>query len=268
MSNLGFLQAGIIAWLDSLFPTATVLWDNSEHPRAASTSVTLIARIVSGPNAEGFSVTSRLLPTSAVFRITGATAGQGIYAEAAGRSWSYTPQPGDDVTAVRDGLLALMTAEPTIAADIEEDGVDGIALDVNAVGDLWNLAVRGEIAIEIEEADLAEVEAGDVHYTLEVEALSTGRYPRAAIQAVAELQRRLRADGTSAVLDPYGISVNEQLGTSIIRIPTLSGSRYEGDAAIRFGASQYSVTATPAVEIETVELVFAEPALEEEFNIP
>lgn len=271
--NLRFLQAGLLAWLRAQIPGVNVLWDRSERPRTTTTDPVVLCRVVSGPTVgrEGSTVTSRLLPERVVVRVTGTT-GVAVVAEASGRRWDYGIQDGDTLEDIRDGLMSRMTAEPTIPATITARGTDGVEVEGYELGDLWNLSVRGPLAVEVEEASTAEVEAGDVGFVVEVEALSSQRYFRGgAHQALTHIQGSLRKSAGDYLLDAYGVSLSELTGTGITDLSGLSGSKYETRAVLRFGASMRSVDASPAILIEEVDLTLNARDgrdLNEEISIP
>lgn len=252
--HVGRLQAGITAWLDAVFPSATVLFDR-EYPRDAGTALVVTAGLLAPPSYApigGASRTPYLLPTSVAFRVTAATVGQDVSFGVAGRRWEYTVQAGDDVEAVRDALLAEVPADPMLDATIVASGTDSILVTPLSLGDVYAPRTIGAVEISAAPTQLAEVQMGDVRSHVEVQAYSLDRTPMGgAAAALARLLATSRLHTTRSIFDAHGISISGGLPAPV-GLDALSGPVWASRAAISLHFAQVSLA---AVALEPVERV-------------
>lgn len=257
------LQAGLRASLLAAYPDATVVWSPSEFPRAAAGPLMIAIKLIAGPTSRplgGSWSTVRRLPTAATLRVLPAVqsaVGEAVSFRASGWSWEYVIQPGDDESAVRDGLLAEVGVEPMVSAAFVAVAADSATITPAEVGDLYDVAARGSTPglVEVSETTaLAAVHVAEVSSRVEVQAYSTDRYVRSgAAGALTRWAASLRLPLQRRIWDVHGLSTAESVG-SPVNLDRMSGPNWESRAAIGFEVQQLSVSAEPAETIDNIRL--------------
>ena len=253
------LQAGLVAWVQSVHPGTTVVWAQSGFPRDTDTGLVFTLRVLAPPSEDpigGGSRSTRLMPTRVTVQIEGATVGESVKLSVSGRSWEYEIEAGDDVEAVRDGLLAAIEAPTMVSAAFTAVGSDSIQIDATAVGDLHSVWSRGSadglIDHTVDATTLCEVASADVRTYVEVQAWSYQLAPRlGAPAALSRLMQTRRLTTAVSTLGAYGLAV---VGgpPAPIDLSALSGPAWQSRASISFYVSQLALYAEPVESIERV----------------
>lgn len=258
------LQAGLIELCETLVPAATVVWSPSELPRGAAADLIIACRLLAGPDDDpqgGASATPCELPLTATLRILTATAGESIVLQASGRSFEYVIQAGDDVEAIRDGLLAVIAASPgalvdaTFAAaatpqvDPTPDIEDLITIAALELGDLYHLRLRqstaGLASLTVNTTGAGLAQSVDVRSWIELQAASTSRSPRTgAAAALSTILSRRNLPQAQAILERYGLGFTGSPGR-IVGIDYLSGPTWQSRSAVTFYISQVGLVVEP-----------------------
>lgn len=255
--RLDRLQAGIIAWLDSVFPSpATVLWSPTVTPRASAGGLVVTAKLLAPPSASplgGASRTTRLVPTTTTVRVLAVSPGADVALRASGLRWEVPC--GVDVEATRDALLAAVEASSTITSfGAVASGTDRIVLTPTAIGDLYNVSARGSAAglieIESQTTTLAQCTMVDVRSYVQIEAWSTSRSPHTG--AAAALTRLLvpsRLHDAQEILGAYGVSM---IGAppAPTELDELSGPDWTSRAQVSMYFGQVALAAAAILPIE------------------
>lgn len=241
------LQAGLVELCRTLVPAATVVWAPSEFPRGAAADLIIACRLLAGPDDDplgGASATPCTLPMTATLTILAATAGESIKLEASGRSFEYTIEIGDDIEAVRDGLLAEINADPgpLVDATFAAASTDAIEIAAAELGDLYHLRVRqstpGLAALAVGTTAAGLAQSVDVRSWVELQALSTARAPRSgAAAALATILGRRALPAAQGILERYGLAFTGAPGR-IVGLDALSGPAWQSRAAVTLYVSQ------------------------------
>jgi hypothetical protein len=265
------LQAGLVAMVTAGCPGSTVVWAPSEYPRPAGQPSVVTVQLVAPPSAAPLGGTSkpvRALPTSATLRVLDATEGATIVTTISGWRTEYVVPAAATTETVRDALLLLYAAAPlqgitTTAVDDpgddeedEADDVHEIAVEADALGDLWGLSILGSDPdmIEIDDVVMAAAQAAivDVRSFVQVQAYGIDRSPRLGAAAVlTRLTGRLMLPSLVRIRSDYGIGLVGGPPT-IVGLDALSGPGWESRAAASFFVSQVSLAAEAAEVIERV----------------
>lgn len=255
------LQAGLVELCRTLVPAATVVWAPSEFPRGSAADLILACRLLAGPDDDpigGASATPCTLPLTATVAILTATVGEAIKLEASGRSFEYVIQSGDDLEAVRDGLLAAIAASPgsLVDATFEASGTDEIAIEAAELGDLYHLRLRqstpGLASLTVDTTGAGLAQSVDVRSWVEIQAVSTSRAPRAgAAAALSTLLSRRNLPAAQAILERYGLAFTGAPGR-VVSLDALSGPAWQSRSAVTFYVSQVGLAVEPVGAITRV----------------
>lgn len=254
--RLDRLQTGLRAWVTALFPDITVVW-SGEYPRERTTPTYVTLVKIAGPRSAGagsWSKTTHALPMSATLTVTDATPGRRATLRASGRRFSYKAQAGDDVEAVRDGLLAVIDVGgdpgPMVSATFSARGTDAIEIVGLEAGDLYRLSAQGLASLTIDTTIACKVQLDEVVHTVRLQAYSTSRHPRSgASRVVAKILGSRELDPGIAVLDAYGLDV---VPGNPVDLDSMAGPVWESRSAIDLDVSQLSLAAAPGNRITQV----------------
>lgn len=251
--RLDRLQAGLAALVALRAPGTAFVWAPAEYPRATAGASLVAAKILTGPSVDGAaSVRVVSLPTAATWTATAATAGSTVVLRASGRAWEYQVQAGDDVTAVRNGMLAAIGANPMVSASFTSSGAASIAIVADALGDLYGLEAAGSATMTATASTVAEAQVETVASLIELQAYSTELSPRLGASALlSKIRGGLRLGSAQRTLDAYGLSIRDGFG-NVVNLDALSGPSWQSRAALQIRIAQLSIAAEPADLIETV----------------
>lgn len=262
--HLERLQAGLTELCRTLVPAATVVWSPSELPRGAAASSIIACRLLAGPDDDpmgGSSATPCELPMTATLRILDTTVGESIALHASGRVFEYVIQSGDDVEAIRDGLLAVIAADPgplvdatfTAAAtpvpDPDPDIEDLITIAALELGDLYHLRLRqsttGLASLTVITTGAGIAQSVDVRSWIELQAVSTSRSPRTGAAAVlSTILGRRNLPIAQRILERYGLAFTGAPGR-IVGIDALAGPAWQSRSAVTFYVAQVGLAVEP-----------------------
>ena len=259
------LQAGLPAYVNAIAGVEPTWGGHVPREILASTMVTLA--LLSGPrSASGGSpsVMSATLPITATATVTAATVGSSAILRASGRRYEYRAESGDDVEAVRDGLLAAIDASPgsLVSASFDAAGADEIAIEATSLGDLYNVAASGLLEIAVDTAQACQVQTDNIEHTVRLQVWSTSPHPRSGASAtLARIMGGSWLDAPLRTLDAYGLGV--RFGNPI-NLDALAGPRWESRAACDLAVTQLSVMAAPTDRVTEVQSqILARTALSE-----
>lgn len=255
--RLDRLQAGIIAWVESVIPSVTTLWAPSEYPREAADDVVVAAKLLLGPDGEPGGSLSRsyaLLPTAATLRVLPAAAaatGESVGLRVSGRRFEFTIPPAATTAIVRDGLLAAIgtTESSMVSATWSAVGTDTISITQLELGDLYQLellsSLPGLAEVVITGSAIGRVSTGDVSSLVELQAYGRSRYLRSgAGAALQRLRGTVRLPTPLSVLDAFGLAIVGGPGP-VVPLDDLAGPTWQSRAAWRVSVAQLSLAAEP-----------------------
>jgi hypothetical protein len=262
--HLERLQAGLIELCETLVPAATAVWSPSELPRGAAADLIIACRLLAGPDDDpmgGSSATPCELPLTATLRILDAVEDESIVLQASGRSFEYVIEAGDDVAAVRDGLLAVIAASPgslvdatfeadaTPIPDPDPDIEDLIQIEAESLGDLYHLRLRqsvsGLASLTVNTTGAGLAQSVDVRSWVELQAVSTSRAPRSgAAAALSAILGRRNLPAAQAIMERYGLAFTGAPGR-IVGIDALAGPSWQSRSAVTLYVSQVGLVVEP-----------------------
>jgi hypothetical protein len=249
-------MAGLQSLVDSLAPTASVLWSPSKYPEASLGDLVLAMRLVSGPSpragGQRASVYTTTLPTDVTITVGPVTAGETMLVSMSGRRFSADVEVGDDVEAARDRLLAALTSNPMIDATIEASGSTAIDVVALEAGDLYEVRAYGPLTLTTNDSSVCKAQFDQVRSEFELQAFSRSRYPMDGAAAVlSRLVQKLELPTASAILEDYGLAIAPG---SVIDLTSMRGPEWESRSAITLSVTQASFAAEPTETIQSVGL--------------
>lgn len=258
------VQAALVAALDGV--ASTVIMAHQEQPRGAATLIEV--RMTAGPQAhtqEHAFGEVILPPTSVIVRVTAAVAGQRIVLPINGHDYVYDVAAEDDVTAIRDALLELVTDDedaeqlliegvPAIDEDDPEDGIKLTAIEIGALQSIGTLL--GSISVADEEIESGDDTAlrriGDEVMLITVDCFSKSTSPRLGAPALAARAiERLRRTSVVESLGAAGVALWSRGRVNDLAI--IAGGHWESRAAFDLVAAVKSVEIEPVETIEQVD---------------
>lgn len=273
--RLDRMQAGIVAWLATAFPAATVLWSPSEWPGRAAGTLVLTAKVIAGPDSTplgGECQPTAILPMTATARVLPAAlaaVGEDVALRASGRTFEYRIGAGDSaIENIRDGWLAAILADPPgpcVDATFEAVDDDEIAIAALEAGDLWDLGVLGTglAELDVETDVVVETQIGELEAVIEIQAWATSRYPRGgALAALASLLSRRGLSTARGALDAWGLGINPG---RVIPLDGMTGPAYASRATVSVRVTMLSFAVEAPLVIEHVRgtlIARADPELE------
>lgn len=246
------MEAGLRAWVTALVPGITVVW-SGQYPRERATASYATLNKIAGPRSAGRGSWSRpthTLPMTCTATITAATVGSVATLRASGRKFSYEAQAGDDIEAVRDGLLAAIGSDPMVSATFVASGADAIAIAALSVGDLYRVSGQGLCSVATNTSQACKVQIDQVVSVVRLQIFSADRRPRlGASRYMANVLGARQLDHAVAALDEYGLDV---VPGDPIDLDALAGPVWESRSAVDLEVMQVSLSARAGRQITEV----------------
>lgn len=256
------LQMGVEAWIASILPAASVLWNPVELPRESTRSLVVQPRVISGLTSAtlgGIERRNTTLPMQVTATIAGVSPGDSVLLCFSGLSFEHTATAGQTGEDVRDALLVAVTS--SLLHDVTAIGVgsDKIQLSAPSVGDMYGVSAssntEGVISLSVDATQSAQVTIGEAETTVQIQAYSTNRYLRlGAAQSLATLLARQNSQSAQSLLESYAISILGPVG-QIIDLTALSGPQFESRAAVNVQFTMPTIYAEAIDNIETTTVV-------------
>lgn len=251
-------MAGLRALVLALTPAGTACrWSHGEYPGELDGDVLVTFRLLSGPFTAGAGEASGgpvTLPLTATITIDDATEGDDAVLRVSGRRFEYRAQSGDDVTMIRDGLLAAIgdpEDDALVSATFTASGLDAIAIAALEPGDLYGLSASGLASLVVDTSAVVKASTDDVESVIDLQVFSRSRFPMDGAAAImSALIAALDLPTARAIMDAYGIDVS--FGRPVA-IDSLAGPRYVSRQSSTIRVTQVSLIAEASTPVETVE---------------
>ncbi len=272
--RLDRMQAGLVAWVQGVLPSATVAWGRQHLPRDASAQRLVTFNEVSGPIGAGASVRPWTLPTTATVLVGAVSDGDYLRVTLSGTSAEYQVQSGETTEEARDGLLAALQATD-VAATFTAVSTDKIRLVADSPGDLYHICGYG-VAVLLTNEDAANygtyllgtglyggqadtpssdtylVQLDEATYRIEMQISDKRSSPRlGASAAMAELFASTDLPVARQVREDYGLRF--EMGTPIA-LDRLAGPAWESRRVVDLRVTLMSISAAQATRLARVVL--------------
>jgi hypothetical protein len=244
---------GLAEYVEALTPAATTVVWSGDYPRESATPRFVTLNKIAGPRSAGAGGRSRfaaVLPMTATLTVTAATEGESATLVVSGRRFSYQAESGDDVEAVRDGLLAAIGSSPLVSATFVAAGTDEITITALSLGDVYDLSASGlaEVAVDTEQA--CKVQLDEVLTVVDLQAFAIAGDPiDGADSLVANMVGAHELDAAQRILDAYGLGVH--FGDPV-NLDSLAGPRWESRVSVPVTVSQISLSAAATDQVREV----------------
>lgn len=251
-------MAGLRALALALTPAGTVCrWSHGEYPGELDGSVLVTFRLLSGPFTAGLGEASGgpvTLPLTATLTITADTEGADAVLRVSGRRFKYRAQSGDDVEAIRDGLLAAIgdpDDDALVSATFTASGTDQITIAALEPGDLYDLTAYGLASLVVDTSAAIKCSTDDVMTVIDMQVFSRSRFPMDGAAAImSKLIAAIDLPTARGIMDAYGIDVS--FGRPVA-LDGLAGPRYVSRQSSTIQVTQVSLIAEASTPVETVE---------------
>jgi hypothetical protein len=259
--RLPWLERGVY---EALAGTADVVaWSHGAQPRVGGSLLSL--HLEAGPH-KGLRGGSRhggvIRPraTGAVVTIGSVTEGERVELRLDGFRHLYDVLADDDVSAVRDALLASVTEKEGESFEATALDDDAIVLTPVSVSSLWDIAVAGDLEAELEHSGYVRVHEFTERALLQLSAYTRGKTLATSARAtLGSALSRLRSHDVLLELQRWGVGVLD-LG-EVIDLSAVAAGSWESRATADVQLSCRSAL-VEAVDIATT-VVFEATLVEE-----
>lgn len=273
--RLDRLQLGLQAVLsDVLGGDAVVSWAygeglwNANVPNGQLVNLTMVGGPSYG-NRYGARGTVTTLPEDVTLTVVTAVDGKRYWTRLNDYQYDYDSLPGDSVTDIRDGLLAVIQADTESPFTAASSGADSIVVTPTVIGDLWQASVGLRMSGTSSNTTATFL---IVHGTRTMEVavgcFSRGRSPRAGAWALTtKIEAALEIQEYADRLHEYGIGLWGK--GPVVDLSTLDNGHWLSRTQFDVTCAMQSVTTRPVSEIDTVNLTLdlEDPSASVEFTV-
>jgi len=269
--RLDRMQAGLVAWVSAVLPSATVAWGRTKLPREVAGQRLATFRVVSGPRSAGQGSASvrpwRVIEAASVTITDDIVEGASAGIIASGIKVEHTASAGESRGDVRDALLALLQASDIDATFTAADNGVSILITPTSPGDVTGLIALGSATTAFlpyygslvgspyggqSGATLTDrkVQIDEATYRIELQISDKRPEPmNGAGAAMAELFASTDLPPMQNVRDQYGLRVD--MGTPI-NLDRLSGPDWESREVVDLNVTLMSISAAQATRMVQV----------------
>lgn len=245
------LRLGLFAALGAAAAPSLLQWGRGEPQQEQLPQGYISLQLIAGPSPLGWT-RARGRPvvelTEATFTV-GAVAEDDVAAlQLNNVFFKYDIPAAATPTTVRDALLAMIAAEPGIAA--AASGVDAIVVTPLQPGDLWDARAGGVVSVATETDGVLELTAGLYQARIQLDAFHKDPYT-GAHELATQAQHALLTKEVSEALWLYGIALAER-NAPIRDLSAIADGYWESRAAFDFSVCMVGATARKIESVDSV----------------